>query len=63
VNTFTDKITLTKGQTAANGGTGTGSPLGVQGVNVKREMNGSVIANVSKSHLNNTTDTVTKEPS
>lgn len=59
VDTLTDEVALTQSQAATDWGTGAGSPLRVQRIDVEREVDGSIIANVSESHLDNATDAVT----
>ena len=59
MDALADEIALTQGQTTTHRGTSAGCPLGVQRIDIEREVDGGIIANVSESHLDHTTDTVT----
>lgn len=56
VHTLSDVVTLAQGQTAADRGARAGSPLRVEGVDIKAEVDGGVIANVGEGHLHDAAD-------
>lgn len=59
MDALADEVALTQGQATTHRGTSAGCPLGVQRIDVEREVDGGIVANVSESHLDNATDTVT----
>mgnify|MGYP005988308413 CR=1 FL=1 len=61
VDRLADEVTLTQSQTTTDGGTGTGSPHGVEGVDVEGQVDGSVGTDVSEGHLDNAANTVTSK--
>lgn len=61
VHALADEVTLTQGQSSTDGGASAGGPLGVQRIDVKGEVNGSVVANVGQGHLDNTANSVAVE--
>ena len=61
VHTFTDEIALAQGQPATDWGSGAGGPLRIQRVHIKGEVDGSVSANVTESHFDDTTDSVSAD--
>lgn len=56
VDALGDIVTLAQGQAATHGGAGTWGPLGVEGVDVEAEVDGGVVADVSKGHLHDATN-------
>lgn len=58
VHALADEVTLAEGQTATHGRACAGRPLGVQGVDVKGQMDGRVVADVSERHVHHLADTV-----
>lgn len=58
VDRLADVVTLTQGQAAADGGAGAGSPHGVEGIDVKGQVDGGVGANVSEGHFDDAANAV-----
>lgn len=58
VHAFADEVALAQGQSATHRGTGAGRPLGIQCINVKRQMDRRVVADVCQSHLDDPANTV-----
>lgn len=59
VYALTDKVAFTESETAADGCAGAGSPHGVEGIDIKGQVDGSVVTDVSKGHLDDAANTVT----
>lgn len=53
-----DEVALAEGEAAADGGAGAGSPLGVEGIDVKGQVDGGVVADVGEGHLHDATNSV-----
>lgn len=58
VDGLADVVTLTEGQTTTDGSASAGSPHGVEGIDVERQVDGGVVANVGKGHLHDAANTV-----
>lgn len=58
VHALADEISLAESQTAADGCAGAGCPHGVEGIDVKGQMDGGVVSDVSEGHLDNAADTM-----
>lgn len=59
VHALADKVTLSESKTASDGCTGAGSPHGVKSIDIEGQVNGSVVTDVSESHLDDTANAVT----
>ena len=59
MHSLTDEVSLTQRQSTTDWCTGTRCPLRIQRIDIKGQVNGSIVTNVSESHFDNASDTVT----
>lgn len=59
MHSFTDEVSLTQRQSTTDWCTGTRCPLRIQRIDIEGQVNGGVVTDVSESHFNNATDTMT----
>lgn len=58
VHTLADEVSLAKSQSPTHGGSSARCPLRIERIDVKRQMDGCVVSNVSERHLDDTADSV-----
>jgi hypothetical protein len=61
VDAFADKVTLAESKTSTDWGASARCPLRIESVDIKRQMYRGVVANVCKSHLDNTANSMPDE--